>query len=123
MSEDTRSDDFPDIAANPQHWSEVWMPWMSFNGCQDEIRLARYHQHRLVLVDLVAQTVGPFWRLRPTASKSLAVASWPIPVANRYNEATLHATGVILQVLAPLGVYAIAAAQPQSVAPEHLELF
>lgn len=42
MTEDTRSDDFPDIVSNPADRSEVWMAWASFDGYLDEIRLARY---------------------------------------------------------------------------------
>lgn len=42
MTEDTRSDDFPDIASNPADRSEVWMTWASFAGYRDEVRLARY---------------------------------------------------------------------------------
>ncbi len=42
MTEDTRSDDFPDIATNPSDRSEVWMTWASFDGYLDEVRLARY---------------------------------------------------------------------------------
>ena len=42
MTEDTRSDDFPDIVTNPADRSEVWMTWSSFDGFLDEVRLARY---------------------------------------------------------------------------------
>ena len=42
MTEDTRSDDFPDIATNPDDRSEVWLAWTSYDGYRDEIRLARY---------------------------------------------------------------------------------
>ena len=42
LTEDTRSDDFPDIVTNPMDRSEVWMTWSSFDGYLDEVRLARY---------------------------------------------------------------------------------
>lgn len=42
LSEDTRSDDFPDIATHPDDRSEVWMTWASYDGYRDEVRLARY---------------------------------------------------------------------------------
>ena len=42
LSEDTRSDDFPDIATNPEDRSEVWMVWASYDGYRDEVRLAKY---------------------------------------------------------------------------------
>ena len=42
LTEDTRSDDFPDIVTNPSDRSEVWMTWSSFDGYLDEVRLARY---------------------------------------------------------------------------------
>ena len=42
MTEDTRSDDFPDIITNPADRSEVWLAWASYDGFQDEVRLARY---------------------------------------------------------------------------------
>ncbi len=42
LSEDSRFDDFPDIATNPADRSEVWMSWASFDGYRDEVRLARH---------------------------------------------------------------------------------
>lgn len=42
MTEDTRSDDFPDIVTNPADRSEVWLAWASYDGFRDEVRLARY---------------------------------------------------------------------------------
>ena len=42
LTEDTRSDDFPDIVTNPLDRSEVWMTWASFDGYRDEVRLARF---------------------------------------------------------------------------------
>ncbi len=46
LSEDTRSDDFPDIVTNPADRSIVWMAWSSFDGYMDEIRLARYDNEK-----------------------------------------------------------------------------
>ncbi len=42
LTEDTRSDDFPDIATSPRDRSVAWMTWASFDGYRDEVRLARY---------------------------------------------------------------------------------
>ena len=42
MTEDMRSDDFPDIVTNPADRSEVWLAWASYDGFKDEVRLARY---------------------------------------------------------------------------------
>ena len=42
MTEDTRSDDYPDIVTRPGDRSAVWMAWTSFDGYRDEVRLARY---------------------------------------------------------------------------------
>lgn len=42
MTEDTRSDDFPDIVTNPEDRSEAWLAWASYDGYADEIRLARH---------------------------------------------------------------------------------
>ena len=66
MSEDTRSDDFPDITANPQDRSEVWMMWMNFDGCQDEVRLARYEndKQRLGAWTQVPGDSGDVWKPR-----------------------------------------------------------
>ena len=46
MTEDTRSDDFPDIVTNPADRSEVWLAWASYDGFQDEVRLARYDNEK-----------------------------------------------------------------------------
>ncbi len=42
MTDDTRSDDFPDIVTNPGDRSEAWMAWASYDGYLDEIRVARH---------------------------------------------------------------------------------
>ena len=46
LTEDTRSDDFPDIATSPADRSVPWMTWSSFDGYRDEIRLARYDKEK-----------------------------------------------------------------------------
>jgi hypothetical protein len=42
MTDDTRSDDFPDIVSNPKNRDEVWCAWLSYSGRRDEFRLSRY---------------------------------------------------------------------------------
>ncbi|MCP5110272.1 MAG: hypothetical protein GY953_05510, partial [bacterium] len=46
LSDDSRSDDFPDIATNPNDRREVWMVWSSFDGIRDQVRLASYNGER-----------------------------------------------------------------------------
>ena len=46
LSEDTRSDDFPDIVTDPADRSVAWMAWSSFDGYRDEVRLARYDNEK-----------------------------------------------------------------------------
>ena len=66
MTEDTRSDDFPDIVTNPEDRSEVWMTWASFDGYMDEVRLARYDnsKQRWGTWTQVPGVSGDIWRPR-----------------------------------------------------------
>ncbi len=66
LSEDMRSDDFPDIATNPGDRSEVWMAWQSFDGYQDEVRLARYdnEQQRWGTWTQLPGVSGDVWKPR-----------------------------------------------------------
>ena len=41
MSDDTRADDYPVIATNPDDRDDVWMIYVSYSGQRDELRLAR----------------------------------------------------------------------------------
>ncbi len=41
LSDDSRSDDFPAVAANPLRSEEVWVAWTSYSGRRDRIQLAR----------------------------------------------------------------------------------
>jgi len=42
LSDDMRSDDFPDIASNPLDPGEVWVVWQSYSGRRDQIHLMPY---------------------------------------------------------------------------------
>ena len=42
LSTDTRSDDFPDIAASPFDPGDVWAVWQSYSGRRDQIHLMPY---------------------------------------------------------------------------------
>ena len=66
LTEDTRSDDFPDIVTNPADRSEAWMAWMSFDGYRDEVRLARYdnEQERWGTWTQVPGVSGDVWKPR-----------------------------------------------------------
>ena len=66
LTEDTRSDDFPDIVSNPGDRSEVWMSWASFDGYRDEVRLARYdtEERRWGTWTQVPGVSGDVWRPR-----------------------------------------------------------
>lgn len=66
MTEDTRSDDFPDIATNPADRSEAWMAWASFDGYADEVRLARYDdaKERWGTWTQVPGVTGDVWKPR-----------------------------------------------------------
>ena len=66
LTEDTRSDDFPDIATNPADRSEVWASWASFDGYRDEVRLARFDtgKDRWATWTQVPGVSGDVWRPR-----------------------------------------------------------
>ena len=66
MTEDTRSDDFPDIVTNPADRSEVWMAWSSYDGYQDEVRVARYDndEQRWSTWTQVPGVSGDVWKPR-----------------------------------------------------------
>ena len=66
LSEDTRSDDFPDIATNPADRSEVWMVWVSYDGYRDEVRLAKYDnaQSRWATWTQIPGVSGDVWKPR-----------------------------------------------------------
>ena len=66
MTEDTRSDDFPDIASNPKDRSEVWATWASYDGYRDEVRLARYdtEKDRWATWTQVPGVSGDVWKPR-----------------------------------------------------------
>ncbi|MBI1791172.1 MAG: hypothetical protein HYR60_26890 [Acidobacteria bacterium] len=64
MTDDTRSDDFPDIASNPKDRSEVWCVWLSYSGRQDRLHLARYNPaaQNWGAWNLVPGSTGDVWR-------------------------------------------------------------
>ena len=66
MTEDTRSDDFPDIVTNPYNRSEVWLAWASYDGYLDEVRLARFDnaKQRWGTWTQVPGVSGDVWRPR-----------------------------------------------------------
>ena len=66
MTEDTRSDDFPDIVTNPADRSEAWLAWSSYDGYRDEIRLARYDtsSDRWATWTQVPGVTGDLWKPR-----------------------------------------------------------
>ena len=66
LTEDTRSDDFPDIVTHPSDRSVAWMAWSSFDGYRDEVRLARYdtENQRWATWTQVPGVSGDVWRPR-----------------------------------------------------------
>ena len=66
LTEDTRSDDFPDIVTHPSDRSVAWMTWSSFDGYRDEVRLARYdtENERWATWTQVPGVSGDVWRPR-----------------------------------------------------------
>ena len=66
LTEDTRSDDFPDIVTHPSDRSVAWLTWSSFDGYRDEVRLARYdtENERWATWTQVPGVSGDVWRPR-----------------------------------------------------------
>ena len=74
LTADPSWDDFPVVAAHPEHGA--WVAWLSYNGQHDELRLARYYDEpgAFGTWNHVPTARGELWR--PTAVVDAEGAVW-----------------------------------------------